>query len=255
MRADGVSASTAEGDPNVGTVGKRTFLVCFEATAAPVAALAWWTLPVVLLDRRPARDPRGSQAIHRQRDALDVWTRSVRGRTVAAEGVTGTTARTSALDRGTWPRFARSGNRASPRCCASPQCSPERPDPRLQAGMGVLPARAGGVILGICERGKGHAVSLVERPEPDGEGSGSGQVRVRDLLRQCGATRERHERAAAMARLADELTHAADDIAADPDRARQYREVVAGLRGQADMARVAAAFDGHPFHVERGRAC
>ncbi len=118
----------------------------------------------------------------------------------------------------------------------------------------MLPARAGGAILGICERGKGHAVSLVEQPEHNDD-SGTEPGGVRDLLRRCAAARDRHERAELMARLADELTHLADDIAADRERARQHREVVAGLRGQADMARLAAAFDGYSTHAEHSPAC
>lgn len=71
----------------------------------------------------------------------------------------------------------------------------------------------------------------------------SEQVRVRDLLRRVGAACDRGERAALLARLAEELDLAADDLAADAVRARRYAEMIAGLRGQAGMARVAAAFD------------
>ncbi len=39
--ADGVYALTAEGDPNIGAVEGEDFLVCFEATATPVAARKW----------------------------------------------------------------------------------------------------------------------------------------------------------------------------------------------------------------------
>src|SRR5579863_8327764 len=41
--ADGVYALTAEGDPNVGAIEGADFLVCFEATATPVAAREWLT--------------------------------------------------------------------------------------------------------------------------------------------------------------------------------------------------------------------
>ncbi len=109
--------------------------------------------------------------------------------------------------------------------------------------MGVLLMPAGGVILGICERGKGHAVSRIDPPEQN-PGAGSGQLRVRELLRACGATRDRGERAELLARVAFGLEQAADDIAADEHQAQQYREVVAGLRGQAGMALRAAALDG-----------
>ncbi|WP_199432249.1 FAD-dependent monooxygenase [Qaidamihabitans albus] len=56
--------------------------------------LARWGVPVVLLDKRPERDPIGSKAICQQRDVLDVWEAVGAGRRVAAEGVTWTTART-----------------------------------------------------------------------------------------------------------------------------------------------------------------
>ncbi len=98
---------------------------------------------------------------------------------------------------------------------------------------------------------------MVEQPETDG-GSGSGrpgQMRVRDLLRWCATTHDRGERAEVMVRIADELERAADEIAADPSRAREHREVVAGLRGQADMARVTAAFDGRRARAEHSAAC
>ncbi|HEX6931058.1 MAG TPA: MBL fold metallo-hydrolase [Streptosporangiaceae bacterium] len=40
---EGVYALTAEGDPNVGAIEGEDFLVCFEATATPVAASGWLT--------------------------------------------------------------------------------------------------------------------------------------------------------------------------------------------------------------------
>lgn len=131
-----------------------------------------------------------------------------------------------------------------------------RTDFELRTAAGVLPARAGGVILGISEMGKGAAVS-VERPEQHDIGTEpdlSEPMRVRDLLRACGATSDRDQRARLMVRVADELEYAADDIAADEARAERYQQVIAGLRGQADMARVAAAFDEHE-PVTSSRAC
>lgn len=65
--------------------------------------LARWGLRVVVLDRRPGRDPAGSRAICQQRDVLDVWA-SVGAGAIADEGLTWTTARTC--------------HRGSPRCCA-----------------------------------------------------------------------------------------------------------------------------------------
>ncbi len=119
---------------------------------------------------------------------------------------------------------------------------------RLRGHRGVLPACARAVILGISERGKGHVVSRLDRT---GQHAGSAtdqvrvgdQVRVRDLLRLAAATPERGRRAALMARIAEGLDQVADDIAADTDRAEQHAEDIAGLRGQAGMARVVAAFD------------
>lgn len=63
---------------------------------------------------------------------------------------------------------------------------------------------------------------------------------VRDLLRLCARTRDRAERAAILTRVAHELDMAAGEVALD-DRARVgARELVAGLRGQASMARLVA---------------
>lgn len=41
--ADGVYALTAEGDPNVGAIEGKDFLVCIEARATPAAARGWLT--------------------------------------------------------------------------------------------------------------------------------------------------------------------------------------------------------------------
>jgi 2-polyprenyl-6-methoxyphenol hydroxylase-like FAD-dependent oxidoreductase len=65
-----------------GPVGQTTALL-----------LARWGVPVVLLDRRPARDLVGSKAICQQRDVLDVWA-SCGGERIAQEGLTWSRART-----------------------------------------------------------------------------------------------------------------------------------------------------------------
>ncbi|MDF2143770.1 FAD-dependent monooxygenase [Knoellia sp. p5-6-4] len=65
-----------------GPVGQTTALL-----------LAGWGVHVVLLDRRPARDPVGSKAICQQRDVLDVWA-SCGGERIAQEGLTWSRART-----------------------------------------------------------------------------------------------------------------------------------------------------------------
>lgn len=67
------------------------------------------------------------------------------------------------------------------------------------------------------------------------------RTRVRDLLRRCAATPDPVRRATLLARIADELDQAAADInAANPATAR---EIVAVLRGQADMARFISAVE------------
>lgn len=62
---------------------------------------------------------------------------------------------------------------------------------------------------------------------------------MRELLRWCGRTRDRAERAGMLLRLADELERAAEDITTQ----RGDPEVVAGLLGQAGMARAIADLD------------
>jgi 3-(3-hydroxy-phenyl)propionate hydroxylase len=57
--------------------------------------LARWGVPVVMLDRRPGRDPAGSKAIVQQRDVLDIWC-AVGADRIATEGLTWTTSRTFA---------------------------------------------------------------------------------------------------------------------------------------------------------------
>jgi len=69
--------------------------------------------------------------------------------------------------------------------------------------------------------------------------SGSGVpdgASVRELLRRCGRTRDRAERAGTLSHLATELELAAEDITTQ----RGDPEVVAGLLGQASMARAIA---------------
>ena len=62
---------------------------------------------------------------------------------------------------------------------------------------------------------------------------------VRELLRECGRTRDRAERAGMLLRLAGELERAAEDITTH----RGDAEVVAGLQGQAGMARAIAGLE------------
>ncbi|MGN9841807.1 FAD-dependent monooxygenase [Nonomuraea sp. H19] len=60
--------------------------------------LARWGIQVLVLDRRPGRDPAGSRSICQQRDVLDIWAAVGAGK-VAEEGLTWTTARTYYRDR------------------------------------------------------------------------------------------------------------------------------------------------------------
>ncbi|MFC4113445.1 FAD-dependent monooxygenase [Nonomuraea zeae] len=55
--------------------------------------LARWGIQVLVLDRRPGREPVGSKSICQQRDVLDIWAAAGAGK-VAEEGLAWTTART-----------------------------------------------------------------------------------------------------------------------------------------------------------------
>ena len=66
------------------------------ATAALL--LARWSVPVVVLEAAPRREPVGSKSICQQRDVLDVWD-SVGAGAIATEGLTWTTARNFWRDR------------------------------------------------------------------------------------------------------------------------------------------------------------
>ena len=82
-------------------------------------------------------------------------------------------------------------------------------------------------------------MSVAEMPQ--GQASYPGNARVRELLRRCARTRDRAERAALLARVAYELDRAADQKAAtSPDLDASARELIAGLHGQASMARFIA---------------
>jgi hypothetical protein len=85
-------------------------------------------------------------------------------------------------------------------------------------------------------------------PEDDG-------TTLRDLLRRCGATSDRGERAALLTRVASELDQAAREIAAsDADPGADSRELVAALQGQACMARFVAELERNDWarHMSRG---
>jgi hypothetical protein len=88
-------------------------------------------------------------------------------------------------------------------------------------------------------------------PEP-----GVSKARVRDLLRRCGSTQDRAERAALLSRAAFELDQAAQDITAHrQEHDITSREVAAALQGQAIMARLVADLErrDHARLVDRSR--
>ncbi len=71
------------------------------------------------------------------------------------------------------------------------------------------------------------------QPQADG-------LRVRDLLLQCGQTRDRHQRAVLLTRIADGLDQAAAEISSHAPEHAAAAANAAGLRGQAGIARFAA---------------
>ncbi|PRX45191.1 pentachlorophenol monooxygenase/3-(3-hydroxy-phenyl)propionate hydroxylase [Prauserella shujinwangii] len=128
-----------------GPVGQTTALL-----------LARWGVPVVLLDRRPERDPIGSKAICQQRDVLDVWEAVGAGARIAAEGVTWTTARTFYRDHElfayTLPDHGRSA--FPPFVNLSQARTEEILDERIAAEP-LIDVRWGHEVTGITE-GPGH---------------------------------------------------------------------------------------------------
>lgn len=80
---------------------------------------------------------------------------------------------------------------------------------------------------------------MLEQPGSGGSPDGAS---VRELLRRCGRTRDRAERAGTLASLAAELERAAEDITTQ----RGDPEIVAGLLGQASMARAIADLEPAP---------
>lgn len=78
--------------------------------------------------------------------------------------------------------------------------------------------------------------------------------RVRALLRRCGATRDHAERAALLGRLGDELDQAATEITdGRGEEVPSDRELIAGLRAQASMARYMAELE--RVHLARSATC
>lgn len=73
------------------------------------------------------------------------------------------------------------------------------------------------------------------------ENAPAARERVRDLLLRCAASTDLAQRSLLLARIADELDQAAREIAAA--NPATTREMVAVLRGQADMARFVAAVE------------
>ena len=86
---------------NSSTTTDRPAIVlgCGPVGQTAALCLAAWGIPVVMLDRRPERDPIGSKALCQQRDVLDVWDHVGAGRQIADEGVTWTRAVTLYKDK------------------------------------------------------------------------------------------------------------------------------------------------------------
>lgn len=150
------------GDPVVvvgaGPVGQTTALL-----------LARWGLQVVVLDRRPQRDPIGSKAICQARDVLDVWESVGAGRTLAAEGVTWTTARTYYRDReiASWS-FVDRGRSPFPPYVNVSQSRTEEVLDALIAATPAVQVRWGQEVTGLAQDDAGVTLELAG---PDGAGA------------------------------------------------------------------------------------
>lgn len=81
-----------------------------------------------------------------------------------------------------------------------------------------------------------------------------GGARVRELLRRCAGTHDRAERAALLSRVANELDRAAEEHKTPEGADSDTRELIAGLHGQAVMARYVATLErkDRAHHASRG---
>ncbi|MFF5257721.1 FAD-dependent monooxygenase [Actinomadura viridis] len=118
--------------------------------------LARWGLPVVVLERRAAREPAGSRSICQQRDVLDIWCHAGAG-AVAEEGLAWTTARTYYRDRElfSW-RFAGAGT--LPACVNISQSRTELILDACAARAGLIEIRRGHEVTGLDQDPAGVTV-------------------------------------------------------------------------------------------------
>ncbi|GAA4547576.1 FAD-dependent monooxygenase [Amycolatopsis samaneae] len=115
-------------------------------------------IPVVLLDRRPARDPVGSKAICQQRDVLDIWAAVGAGAAVAGEGVTWTTARTFYRDKELFSyRLPAAGTRLPPFVNLSQSRTEQILDERI-AAQPLVDVRWGHRVTGIEQSADGVGI-------------------------------------------------------------------------------------------------
>jgi 3-(3-hydroxy-phenyl)propionate hydroxylase len=142
--------------------------------------LARWGIPVVLLDRRPARDLVGSKAICQHRDVLDIWA-SVGARRIADEGLTWTTARTYYRDRELYAVTLRDRGRSPfpPFVNISQSRTEELLDLRI-AAQPLIRVRWATEVVGIEQDDAGVTLACAT---PQGEAT----VRTRYLLACAGA--------------------------------------------------------------------
>jgi 3-(3-hydroxy-phenyl)propionate hydroxylase len=129
--------------------------------------LARWGLPVVLLDRRPHRDPAGSKSIVQQRDVLDAWDAVGAGRRIADEGITWTTARTFYRDAELFAvTFADPGRSAFPPFVNISQSRTEQILDECVAGQPLIGVRWGHEVTGLAQDAGGVTLTCATEHGP-----------------------------------------------------------------------------------------
>lgn len=132
-----------------GPVGQTTALL-----------LARWGVPSTVVDRRPERDRVGSKALCQQRDVLDIWEAVGAGATIAAEGVTWTTARTFHREHELFSyRFSESGRSAFPPFVNISQTRTEEILDERIAAEPLITLRWGHRVVGIDQDDDGATVT------------------------------------------------------------------------------------------------